>query len=114
MSSLPGSNPRLSLFRSATKIPVIFTGVSDASEIGAAREFNRPEHNFTGPITINRELMPKRLELLKLGLPKLSHVGYLANPQYGLHEPQLKEMESRRTAAWAEVYSRSGSGRRST
>src|SRR5262245_2563145 len=38
--------------------------------------------------------MPKRVELLKLGLPKLSHVGYLANPQYGLHEPQLKEMEA--------------------
>src|SRR5215510_3251980 len=84
----------IALQKHTTKIPVIFTGVSDASEIGAAREFNRPEHNFTGPITINRELMPKRLELLKLGLPKLSHVGYLANPQYGLHEPQLKEMEA--------------------
>jgi putative tryptophan/tyrosine transport system substrate-binding protein len=77
-----------------TVIPVVFAGVSDASEIGAATHMNRPEHNFTGPITINRELMPKRLELLKEALPKLSTAGYLANPQYALHEPQLREMQA--------------------
>ena len=76
-----------------TTIPVVFAGVSDASEIGAASQFNRPEHNFTGLVTLNRELMPKRLELLKEALPDLSVVGYLANPQYGLHKPQLHEME---------------------
>lgn len=77
-----------------TTIPVIFAGVSDASEIGAATHLNRPEHNFTGPITINRELMPKRLELIKEALPQLSRVGYLANPRYALHKPQLQEMEA--------------------
>jgi putative tryptophan/tyrosine transport system substrate-binding protein len=77
-----------------TAIPVVFAGVSDASEIGAASRMNRPEHNFTGPITINRELMPKRLELLKEALPKLSQAGYLANPQYALHEAQLREMQA--------------------
>jgi putative ABC transport system substrate-binding protein len=90
-----GFTPAVIAVRKHTNsIPVVFAGVSDASEIGAARQFNRPEHNFTGPITINRELMPKRLELLKEALPKLSNVGYLANPQYGLHEPQLREMEA--------------------
>jgi putative ABC transport system substrate-binding protein len=79
--------------KETTTIPVVFAGVSDASEIGAATRFNRPEHNFTGPITINRELMPKRLELLKAAFPKLSKFGYLANPQYALHNPQLHEME---------------------
>jgi putative tryptophan/tyrosine transport system substrate-binding protein len=77
-----------------TTIPVVFAGVSDASEIGAASQFNRPEHNFTGPITMNRDLMPKRLELLKEAIPKLSNIGYLANPGYGLHAPQLREMEA--------------------
>ena len=33
-------------------------------EIHASSHFNRPEQNFTGIITMNRELMPKRLELL--------------------------------------------------
>lgn len=83
----------VALQKHTTTIPVVFAGVSDASEIGAATRFNRPEHNFTGPITINRELMPKRLELLKEAFPKLSKAGYLANPRYALHEPQLYEME---------------------
>jgi putative ABC transport system substrate-binding protein len=80
--------------KQTSAIPVVFAGVSDASEIGAATHFNRPEHNFTGPITMNRELMPKRLELLKEAFPKVSRVGYLANPRYALHEPQLRDMEA--------------------
>jgi putative ABC transport system substrate-binding protein len=83
----------IALQKLTTTIPVVFAGVSDPVEIGAATHFNRPEHNFTGPITINRELMPKRLQLLKEALPSLSVVAYLANPQYGLHKPQLHEME---------------------
>jgi ABC-type uncharacterized transport system substrate-binding protein len=84
----------IALHKHTTTIPVVFAGVSDASEIGAASQFNRPEHNFTGPITMNRDLMPKRLELLKEAIPKLSNIGYLANPSYGLHTPQLREMEA--------------------
>lgn len=84
----------VALQKQTTTIPVVFAGVSDPSEIGAATQFNRPEHNFTGVITINRELMPKRLELIKEALPKLSTVGYLANPEYALHKPQLQEMEA--------------------
>ena len=72
---------------------MVFAGVSDASEIGAATRFNRPEHNFTGPITINRELMPKRLELLKEAFPRLTSIGYLATPMQ-LRAPQLQEMEA--------------------
>jgi putative ABC transport system substrate-binding protein len=76
-----------------TAIPVVFAGVSDASEIGAASHYNKPEHNFTGPLTINRELMGKRLEILKEAFPGLSTVGYLANLGYALHKPQLEEMQ---------------------
>ena len=80
--------------RHTATIPVIFAGVSDASEIGAASQYNRPERNFTGPITLNRELMPKRLEILKEALPATRVVGYLANPRYALHKPQLEEMQA--------------------
>lgn len=76
------------------KIPVVFAGVSDPIEIGAAAQIARPDRNFTGVTTMNRELMPKRLELLKEALPGLSVVGYLANPLYALHRPQLTEMEA--------------------
>jgi len=54
----------------------------------------RPGRNFTGLTTINRELMSKRLEVLKEALPRLSRVGYLANPGYEVHKPQLVEMEA--------------------
>lgn len=84
----------IALQRHTADIPVVFAGVSDASEIGAASQFNRPEHNFTGPITMNRDLMPKRLEILKEAIPGLSVIGYLANPNYALHKPQLQDMEA--------------------
>jgi putative ABC transport system substrate-binding protein len=79
-----------------SKIAVVFAGVSDPIEIGVSGQIARPDRNFTGVTTMNRELMPKRVELLKEALPTISSVGYLANPAYALHEPQLKEM---RTAA---------------
>jgi putative tryptophan/tyrosine transport system substrate-binding protein len=83
----------IALQKLTTTIPIAFAGVSDASDIDAANYLNRPNHNFTGPITINRELMPKRLELLKEALPSVKVVGYVANPLYGLHTAQLREME---------------------
>ncbi len=89
-----GFTPAVIALKEHTKtIPVVFAGVSEAAEIGASSELARPDRNFTGPITINRELMPKRLELLKQAVPTLSAIGYLANPSYGLHQPQLKDME---------------------
>jgi putative ABC transport system substrate-binding protein len=84
----------IALQKQTSRIPIVFAGVSDASEIGAATHFNHPENNFTGPVTINRELMPKRMELLKEAMPSLTVVGYLANPNYGLHAPQLSELEA--------------------
>jgi putative tryptophan/tyrosine transport system substrate-binding protein len=39
----------VALQRVTTAIPVVFAGVSDPNDIGAASQFNRPEHNFTGP-----------------------------------------------------------------
>lgn len=43
--------------------------------------------------------MPKRMELLKEAIPTLTIVGYLANPNYGLHAPQLKELGRGRQSA---------------
>ena len=80
--------------KTGTKIPVVFAAVSEPIEIGAVASLARPGGNFTGLTTINRELMPKRLELLKEATTKLTRVGYLANPTYALHQPQLKEMQA--------------------
>ena len=78
--------------RTGTTLPVVFAQVSEPVAIGLAETLAHPGRNFTGLTTINRELMSKRLELLKETIPGLTHVGYLANPEYEVHRPQLNEM----------------------
>ena len=80
--------------RTGTTLPVVFAQVSEPVAIGLVDSLARPGRNFTGLTTINRELMSKRLELLKETLPGLTHVGYLANPGYEVHKPQLTEMST--------------------
>jgi putative ABC transport system substrate-binding protein len=80
--------------RTGTTLPVVFAQVSEPVAIGLVDSLARPGRNFTGLTTINRELMSKRLELLKETIPGLSRVGYLANPDYEIHRPQLTEMSA--------------------
>jgi len=78
--------------RTGTTLPVVFAQVSEPVVIGLVRSLARPGSNFTGLTTINRELMSKRLELVKEAIPGLARVGYLANPGYAVHQTQLTEM----------------------
>src|SRR5882724_5025500 len=73
----------LAMQRTGTTRPVVFAIVSEPVEIGLVESLPRPGRNFTGLTTINRELMAKRLEVLKETIPTLTRVGYLANPDYG-------------------------------
>ena len=68
--------------RTGTMLPVVFATVSEPVAIGLVDSLPRPGKNFTGLTTINRELMAKRLEILKETIPGLTRVGYLANPGY--------------------------------
>jgi putative ABC transport system substrate-binding protein len=78
--------------RTGTTLPVVFAQVSEPVAIGLVDSLSRPGRNFTGLTTINRELMSKRLEILKETIPGLARVGYLANPGYEIHKAQLAEM----------------------
>jgi len=82
----------LAMKRSGTTLPVVFATVSEPVAIGLVDSLPRPGRNFTGLTTINRELMAKRLEVLKETIPGLVRVGYLANPGYEIHQAQLTEM----------------------
>jgi ABC-type uncharacterized transport system substrate-binding protein len=84
----------LAMQRTGTILPVVFAAVSEPVEIGLVESLARPGRNFTGLTTINRELMSKRLDMLKETLPGLTRVGYLANPDYVAHAAQLTEMEA--------------------
>jgi putative tryptophan/tyrosine transport system substrate-binding protein len=84
----------LAMKRTGTRLPVVFAQVSEPIAIGLVESLARPGRNFTGLTTINRELMSKRLELLKETIPGLMRVGHLANPGYEAHKAQLTEMTS--------------------
>ena len=78
--------------QTGTKLPVVFAQVSEPVATGLVDTLARPGANFTGLTTINRELMAKRLALLKETIPALVRIGYLANPNYAVHARQLAEM----------------------
>src|SRR5207253_3659640 len=78
--------------RTGTTLPVVFAQVSEPVALGLVDSLSRPGRNFTGLTTINRELMSKRLEVLKEAIPGLTRVGHLANPGYEVHKAQLTEM----------------------
>lgn len=84
----------LAMKRAGATLPVVFALVSEPVATGLVASLARPGSNFTGLTTINRELMSKRLELLKETIPELARVGHLANPGYAVHRGQLTEMEA--------------------
>jgi putative ABC transport system substrate-binding protein len=84
----------LAMKRTGTMLPVVFATVSEPVVTGLVGSLARPGNNFTGLTTINRELMSKRLEVLKQTVPGLARIGYLANPGYAVHQVQLGEMNA--------------------
>jgi len=68
--------------KSATRtIPVVFVRVSDPIGAGLVPSLARPEGNVTGLASFVAEMGPKRLELLKQAIPRLSRVAVLWNSQ---------------------------------
>jgi len=66
------------LKKATTTVPVVFIAVTDPEEDGLVASLAHPGANMTGFSHLTRELMGKRLELLKETLPKLKRVAVLA------------------------------------
>jgi putative ABC transport system substrate-binding protein len=77
-----GGDVMVGAAKNATKtIPIVMLGQgADPVEAGLVESLARPGANVTGITNINRELIGKRLELLKEAVPKLSRVAYLYDP----------------------------------
>jgi putative tryptophan/tyrosine transport system substrate-binding protein len=64
-----------------TTIPIVFANGSDPVQHGLVASLNRPGGNITGISFINAQLVPKRLQLLKLLNPKTAAIAVLVNPK---------------------------------
>jgi putative tryptophan/tyrosine transport system substrate-binding protein len=75
-----------------TTIPIVFLIGGDPVNAGLVTSLNRPGGNVTGVTTLNVEITPKRLEVLRELLPATSIMAVLINP---LNDPAIVEAERR-------------------
>jgi len=76
-----GGTPAALAAKAVTSIiPIVFATASDPVKIGLVASLNRPSGNVTGVTSLNIEVGPKRLELLRELIPKATTIALLVNP----------------------------------
>jgi len=93
-----GTPATLAAKRATSAIPIVMAAVSDPVEIGVAASLARPGGNVTGLTSASAELAPKRLEVLKALVPKMSKVAVYANLDNVAAQATWKELEQAASA----------------
>jgi putative tryptophan/tyrosine transport system substrate-binding protein len=93
---VPGSTPAaLAAKAASTTVPIVFAIATDPVQIGLVASLNRPGGNLTGVVTLNVELVPKRLELLHELFPTATSFALLVNPTNpALAEPVSEHVQA--------------------
>jgi putative ABC transport system substrate-binding protein len=91
-----GSTPATLAARAVTTtIPIVFYVGSDPVALGLVASLTRPGGNLTGSTSLNLEVGPKRLELLRELLPGATSMALLINPtQPALSDPFSRELHA--------------------
>jgi putative ABC transport system substrate-binding protein len=77
------STPAAVAAKAATStVPIYFLIAEPPVQLGLVASMNRPGGNATGITTLNIELVPKRLELLREMVPQASVLAVLVNPSH--------------------------------
>jgi putative ABC transport system substrate-binding protein len=74
-----GTPATLAARRATATIPIVMAAVADPVESRLAASLARPGGNVTGLTSATAELVPKRLELLKALVPKMTRVAAYSN-----------------------------------
>jgi putative ABC transport system substrate-binding protein len=77
-----------------TTIPIVFALGSDPVELGLVTSLNRPGGNITGVTGLGRELLAKRLELLRELSPNAVEFGLMVNPSNPNTELTVREAQA--------------------
>src|SRR6266851_8761718 len=88
-----GTSTALAANKATRTIPIV-TAAGDLVEMGLAASLARPGGNVTGLTTSGRELIGKRIELLKETLPGLSRIAVLWNPESRTQSLSLRDAEA--------------------
>jgi putative ABC transport system substrate-binding protein len=90
-----GGTPSALAAKAATAtIPIVFAVAVDPVKLGLVASLNRPGGNMTGVTSLNVEIGPKRLELLRELLPTATTIAVLVNPANPtLDEPYVRALQ---------------------
>jgi putative ABC transport system substrate-binding protein len=77
-----------------TTIPIVFFFGSDPVELGLVASLSRPGGNITGVTGLGRELLTKRLEMLRVLLPNVAAIGLIVNPDNPNTKPSVQELQA--------------------
>ena len=88
-----GTPAALAAKRASETIPVVITGVGDPVGQGIVTSLARPGRNITGLSAAVTEIYPKRVQLLRELVPRLSRVAVLFNMDNPALPPQWREVE---------------------
>jgi len=77
-----------------TTIPIVFYTGADPVQLGLVTSLSRPGGNLTGVVTLNVELVAKRLELLHELVPAANVIALLVNPTDSNAEITLKSLQA--------------------
>ncbi|HUM17358.1 MAG TPA: ABC transporter substrate-binding protein [Candidatus Nitrosotalea sp.] len=80
--------------QATTSIPIVMATSGDPVELGLVESLARPGGNVTGVISLNSDLVGKRLELLKQMIPRASRIAVLRDPDNRTSTLSVRAAES--------------------
>ncbi len=102
-----GALPIQAAMRATSTIPIVMARTGDPVADGFVASLARPGGNVTGQTSISRELIGKRLEILRQALPSVSRVGVIWNPDPALRPGRrVADSGGRGRPPWADSWCR--------